>query len=112
PARSTHSSGDAARNTTVDLFRLFAIFGVIVIHTDVLAHDVFTSGAAHLAEAVINGSGRLAVPFFFVVSGYFFGRRIRSGTPPLPLFVRYARRLLIVWVLWSLIYLFLPLQID
>jgi surface polysaccharide O-acyltransferase-like enzyme len=91
---------------------LFAIFGVIVIHCDVLAHDVFTSGAAHLAEATIDGSGRLAVPFFFVVSGYFFGRKIRSGTAPLALFVRYARRLLLVWILWSLIYLFLPLQIN
>ncbi|MGH8124653.1 MAG: acyltransferase family protein, partial [Rhodanobacteraceae bacterium] len=51
-----------------------------------------------------------SVPFFFVVSGYFFGCKVRDGTPPLALFTRYARRLLRIWVLWSLIYLWLPLR--
>lgn len=102
----------AGRNSTIDLFRLIAIFGVIVVHTDVLAHDVFTGDAAHLVEAIIDAGGRLAVPFFFVVSGYFFGKKVRSGSEPLPLFTHYAMRLLRIWVLWSLIYLFVPLRID
>ncbi|MGH8161076.1 MAG: acyltransferase [Gammaproteobacteria bacterium] len=101
-----------ARNSTVDLFRVFAIFGVIVVHTSPIATDAFNGSANHLANAVISGSGRLAVPFFFVVSGYFFGRKIRGGTEPLGLFTRYAKRLFRIWVLWSLIYLAIPLRIG
>lgn len=101
-----------ARNTTIDLFRVIAIFGVIVVHTDPVTRKVFTSAPEHLANLMITGAGRLAVPFFFVVSGYFFGGKIRGGAPPLPLFARYAKRLLRVWVLWSLIYLLLPLRLG
>jgi surface polysaccharide O-acyltransferase-like enzyme len=109
----TDSPGTAAqRNSSIDLFRLFAIFGVIVVHTDPVTTTVFAGAANQLANLMITGAGRLSVPFFFVVSGYFFGRKVRSGTPPLPLFVRYAKRLLRVWVLWSLIYLWLPLRLG
>jgi len=101
-----------ARNATIDLFRVIAIFGVIVVHTDPVTRKVFTSAPEHLANLMITGGGRLAVPFFFVVSGYFFGHKIRDGAPPLPLFARYASRLLRIWVLWSLIYLLLPLRLG
>jgi len=101
-----------ARNATIDLFRVIAIFGVIVVHTDPVTRKVFTSAPEHLASLTITGAGRLAVPFFFVVSGYFFGGKIREGAPPLPLFARYAKRLLRIWVLWSLIYLLLPLRLG
>ncbi len=115
PRRGQAASGspaNPARNTTIDLFRVIAIFGVIVVHTDPVTRKVFTSAPEHLANLMITGAGRLAVPFFFVVSGYFFGRKVREGAPPLPLFARYARRLLRIWVLWSLIYLLLPLQLG
>lgn len=79
------------------------------MHTDPLAHDFFSSTTS-LAEDIISRSGRLSVPFFFVVSGYFFGRKVRDGEAPLPLFARYARRLFRIWVLWSLIYLLIPLR--
>jgi surface polysaccharide O-acyltransferase-like enzyme len=102
----------AARNTTIDLFRVIAIFGVILVHTDPVTRKVFTSAPEHLANLMITGAGRLAVPFFFVVSGYFFGRKLRAGAPPLPLFARYAKRLLRIWVLWSLVYLLIPLRLG
>ena len=101
-----------ACNATIDLFRVIAIFDVIVVHTDPVTRKVFTSAPEHLANLTITGAGRLAVPFFFVVSGYFFGGKIREGAPPLPLFARYAKRLLRIWVLWSLIYLLLPLRLG
>lgn len=101
-----------ARNATIDLFRVIAIFGVIVVHTDPVTRKVFTSAPEHLANLMITGAGRLAVPFFFVASGYFFGGKVREGAPPLPLFARYAKRLLRIWVLWSLIYLLIPLRLG
>jgi surface polysaccharide O-acyltransferase-like enzyme len=77
-----------------------------------LAHDVFTGEANHLVEQILARSGRLAVPFFFVVSGYFFGRKVRGGGEPFDLFTRYARRLGRIWVLWSLIYLLIPVRVS
>jgi surface polysaccharide O-acyltransferase-like enzyme len=109
---SRQESAQNTRNTTIDLFRLFAIFGVIVVHTDVVAHDFFSGSVNHLVEQIFSRSGRLSVPFFFVVSGYFFGSKTRAGAEPLALFARYARRLLRIWVLWSLIYLLIPLRVP
>ena len=111
-AKTPEAPPGHARNATIDLFRVIAIFGVIVVHTDPVTRKVFTSAPEHLANLMITGAGRLAVPFFFVVSGYFFGRKIRDGAPPLPLFTNYAKRLLRIWVLWSLIYLCLPLRLG
>ncbi|HJP99190.1 MAG TPA: acyltransferase [Rhodanobacteraceae bacterium] len=110
--KSDSPTAAGARNSTIDLFRLVAIFGVIIVHTDPVTSSVFTGPANEAAQLLIGGAGRLSVPFFFVVSGYFFGRKIRTGAPPLPLFAQYATRLLRIWVLWSLIYLCLPLRIG
>ena len=111
-AKTPAASPAHARNTTIDLFRVIAIFGVIVVHTDPVTRKVFASAPEHLANLMITGAGRLAVPFFFVVSGYFFGRKVRDGAAPLPLLATYAKRLLRIWVLWSLIYLLLPLRLG
>ena len=110
-AKSGPPSGKP-RNATIDLFRAIAIFGVIVVHTSPVTPTLFGGAADRLANLMIAGAGRLAVPFFFVVSGYVFGRKIRDGAPPLPLFARYAKRLLRIWMLWSLIYLLIPLRLD
>ncbi|HLI17314.1 MAG TPA: acyltransferase [Rhodanobacteraceae bacterium] len=110
--KSDSPTAAGTRNSTIDLFRLVAIFGVIIVHTSPVTPKVFGGAADQLVNLMITGAGRLAVPFFFVVSGYFFGRKIHSGSPPLPLFAHYATRLLRIWVLWSLIYLCLPLRLG
>lgn len=118
PARSRRAKtlpeppSGTTRNRTIDLFRVLAIFGVIVVHTSPVTPKGFGGAVDQLANLMITGAGRLAVPFFFVVSGYFFGRKVRDGAAPLRLFARYAKRLLRIWVLWSLIYLFLPLRLG
>lgn len=111
-AKAPGPSPDDGRNATIDLFRVIAIFGVIVVHTSPGTPKVFGGAAGQLANLMITGAGRLAVPFFFVVAGYFFGNKVREGAPPLRLFARYAKRLLRIWVLWSLIYLLIPLRLD
>jgi hypothetical protein len=49
---------NSARNATIDLFRVIAIFGVIVVHTDPVTRKVFTSAPEHLANLMITGAGR------------------------------------------------------
>jgi len=65
------------RIKSVDVIRLLAITAVIVIHT-----STFKNIPGDLYEnlfIILNQLSRFAVPFFFVIAGYFWGKKIRSG---------------------------------
>jgi hypothetical protein len=51
---------------------------------------------------------RFAIPFFSIVAGYFFGKKIREGERPQSLVSSYTGRLLTVFIFWSIIYLLFP----
>ena len=96
----------------VDTFRLLAIVGVVAIHTTpALAPAARRAGEFDTAVVALNQLARFAVPFFFTVSGYFWGRKIRAdaavGATTLPM----IRRLLLLYVAWSLLYL-LPYNLS
>ncbi len=84
------------RNLTVDTLRLLAAFEVVALHAE------YTSLPDWLAIA-IRLQARWAVPFFFVLSGYYLGERLadpeRADVRPS------IYRLLWVLGLWSLIYI-------
>jgi len=100
------------RIESVDIFRLIAIIGVIVIHT-----TPFRSGPVADNEIVFdlsvlcNQLVRFAVPFFFIISGYFWGLKVRQGEDTLSMTLNRAGRLLFLYLAWCLIYL-LPLDIG
>ena len=58
-----------SRNFTIDLIRLIAAFCIVTLHTNspILGHDT---------GSIIRLSGRWAVPFFFITSGFFLGKKI------------------------------------
>lgn len=63
-------------------------------------------------EILLNQSSRFAVPFFFVVSGYFFGiKERRNNLKTILPTISTVKRLLLIFVAWSLIYL-LPYDIG
>ena len=61
------SSKVGSRNNTIDFVRFCAILFVIILHVD-FESDNYLSGIAHMVS-------RWAVPFFFIISGYFSGGR-------------------------------------
>lgn len=87
--------------------RFFAIIGVIVIHTTPFRNiDLeLQQGEYNLLGIALNILARFAVPFFFTVSGYFWGMKIRKGQAVMPLSTLTAKRLLLVLAAWSLVYL-------
>lgn len=96
----------------VDTFRLIAIVGVVAIHTTpALAPAARRAGEFDVAVVVINQLARFAVPFFFTVSGYFWGRKIRAGADIRATTLPMIRRLLLLYVAWSLLYL-LPYNLS
>ncbi|NEU70484.1 acyltransferase [Spirosoma agri] len=80
------------RNAGVDLFRLIAAFAVIFIHC--IYSDKFP---------LLPLAGRWAVPFFFMVSGYFFQKSY--STHAKQAFLKTAQSVTILFVWANLFYL-------
>jgi len=94
------------RIESVDVFRLFAVFMVIVLHTQPFRLDsANTSWLYENLDAFITNAARFAVPFFFIVSGYFWGVKIRLGEPPLWFSLRKIGRIFTVFLFWCVVYL-------
>lgn len=90
----------------IDVARVIAAFLVVCVHTDPLM-TYSTTGNYFLVSVL----ARLAVPFFFVVSGFFFGKKLHVDKPfgsDLQMLFSILKRLLTIYIAWMLIYL--PLQ--
>lgn len=95
----------------VDAFRLIAMLGVIVIHTTPFIDDgARAAGRIDSVGVFINQLARFAIPFFFTMSGYFWGRKVRVG-PPLRVSGSVIRRLLKLFLFWTLL-LLLPWDVS
>lgn len=86
------------RNNSIDLFRYICATLVVIIHTEPFYHGDLSGVGIFLKEFL----ARVAVPFFFAVSGYFLFQKIDCD-PKAPF--RSAWRLTKVYLLWSVPYL-------
>src|SRR5574338_1082970 len=83
------------RNLSIDTLRLFAALEVIFLH-------VTFQQLPRLAAIGIRLQARWAVPFFFIISGYFLARRLakperKDAQAP-------VQRLIWIFILWNIIY--------
>ena len=99
-----------SRTESVDVLRTLAIVAVIVIHTTPFETESSPIGQGLNLATAINQAARFAVPFFFVVSGYFWANKLKDGAEIIEPTVRMARRIALLFVAWSMIYL-LPMNI-
>ena len=58
------------RNNSIDFIKFFAILFVVAIHSSPFAYNTSV-------DNIINIFARFAVPFFFMVSGYFLGKKLQ-----------------------------------
>jgi len=88
-----------------DTMRFFAIFAVICIHTSPynFSAEKLDSGALWALNFIIDKLCRFAVPYFFIVSGYFFGKSLQKK-PPFAAFKQYARRIFSIFAGWVVLY--------
>jgi len=93
-----------SRIQSIDVFRVFAIIAVISIHTTPF-RGVENNQAYTLLNVAINQGARFAVPFFFVISGFFFAKKIYGGRQLLPTTTSTLKRLLAIWLFFSVIYI-------
>jgi len=98
------------RIESVDIFRVIAIVAVIVIHTTPFEVDIITANPTYnYLDLIFSHLSRFAVPFFFVISGYFWGAKVRNESNPVPSSLFMSKRILIIFFAWCFIYL-LPLN--
>ena len=90
-------AGNKTRNCSIDIFRYICAFLVITIHTHPLKEHSF------LADFIfVEVFGKIAVPFFFIVAGYFYVKKLEKGQPA---FLSYLKRIFITYGLWSVVYI-------
>lgn len=100
------------RIQSVDLFRAIAIIAVISIHSSPFRSDLAGNPEIYKTLFIsINTLARFGVPFFFVIAGYFFGIKIRRGVSPMLVANSVAKRIVLLFVFWCLVYLH-PLNLD
>jgi len=100
------------RIDSVDAFRAIAIFFIILVHTHpFLGNDGNATALEQNIGLLIRQLTSFSVPFFFIISGYFFGRRLKSQNDIAPLYISITKRLLIAFSFWSIIYV-LPFDIG
>jgi surface polysaccharide O-acyltransferase-like enzyme len=102
--------GPSRSHSGVECFRVVAIFVVIMFHVHFLArHNDLPSRYLHL---IIDQGFRWSVPFFFIIAGYFWGKKVRINNQPIKVSLRYGTRLFRIWAFWNLIYLLIPDDIE
>ena len=88
------------RIESVDVFRFFAITAVIIIHT-----KPFDQQNLDGLYVFINVLARFGVPFFFVISGYFWGTKIRQSGAIVSVSTGMAKKISIMLIAWSIFYI-------
>lgn len=91
------SRGDSGRIAGVDAGRALAIWAVVLIHCVTPTPRMFGIDAA----AILDQLCRWAVPFFFVASGYLYGRRAGNERSAA---IAMLTRLVPIFLAWSLLY--------
>ncbi len=85
------------QNMSINIFRYFCAILVVAVHTSPF-YDVNDT----LGYIFTQMLPRIAVPFFFAVSGYFYTSKLEKGQK---VFWSYFKRILIVYSIWSLVYI-------
>ncbi|WP_075796011.1 acyltransferase [Massilia putida] len=92
-----------ARIQSVDAFRVLAIAAVIALHT--APHTGPDAvGLRFDTRTLCDQLERFAVPLFFILSGYFWAGRCRDGAGCWTAGLALARRVYLLFVVWSVIY--------
>ena len=99
-----------ARIANVDILRTVAIIAVIIIHTAPFKFILSPNWYSLNLPIVINQAARFAVPFFFVLAGYFWANRFKDKKELCLVTLKMLKRILILFLAWSAIYI-LPTNI-
>lgn len=84
------------RYPALDILRFFCACLVVMIH-------VGTSDSTPIASMLVTCFARQAVPYFFIVSGFFFFSKFNQADNKKDYVFRYTKRMLLFYILWAII---------
>ena len=96
------------RISGIETTRVAAIFAVVCINTHPFRDLQYPDTTFKTLSYIIDQACRFAVPFFFVTSGYFWGKKLLNGAEIRILLYRYSKRLAIIFLIWSAVYAVIP----
>jgi|GEM_PF-931783 len=85
-----------SRNNNIDIFRLIASYFIVILHMDYGSVNELFLGCYRFA-------GRWGVPFFFMISGYYFQRSLEKS--PSISFKNNFSKILNIFIIANLVYL-------
>ncbi|WP_421825361.1 acyltransferase family protein [Lacticaseibacillus hulanensis] len=93
-----------SRNGTIDILRVVFALLIIMIHYN---------GGEKLLSILANTVGRLGVPFFFLVSGFFFFRKkYRQKTFSISEIWKFSRKTFFLWLICSIFLSYHPFFVN
>ncbi|MEO8516880.1 MAG: acyltransferase [Flavobacterium sp.] len=87
------------RNSNIDILKIVMAFLVIALHIFPVSGIDGIEGL--ISYEIANGITRIAVPTFFIISGYFLRNKLQDKK----YLSKYAGRILLLYLVWQLIYL-------
>lgn len=87
------------RNPSLDFLKLGLSFLIVALHIFPVAKLEGIEGL--ISYEIANGITRIAVPTFFIISGYFLRNKLEDKQ----YLFKYAKRILLLYVVWQLMYL-------
>lgn len=99
------------KTSCIDIVKLFFAYCVVAIHT--LPFSEFWNGTIY--NLLFKNLFCLAVPYFFVCSGFFLGKKLNQTTQfneQKIIIVKYFKRLAIPYIFWGSIYFVMQIAID
>ncbi|GEA51393.1 fucose 4-O-acetylase [Vibrio inusitatus NBRC 102082] len=96
------------RIPSLELGRIIAILAVITIHSQLFVDYPLYKDTPWLGD-LINQLSRFAVPYFFLLTGYFLQPKLNQD--PVGTALSYIKPIAVVWLVWSAIYLLMPFNL-
>ena len=87
------------RNTNIDFLKIALAFLVVALHIFPVTKLKGIEGL--LSYEIASGITRIAVPTFFLISGYFLRNKLNDTA----YLWKYVKRILLLYVVWQLLYL-------
>lgn len=86
------------RNNNLDILKIVLAFLVVALH--IFPVSKLEGIAGLISYEIASGITRIAVPTFFLISGYFLRNKLEDKT----YLFKYAKRILLLYLVWQLIY--------
>jgi surface polysaccharide O-acyltransferase-like enzyme len=100
------------RNYAIDYIKFYAIFAVLLIHAGPFEETSLLGIDGYYIDFAIDTLSRFSVPFFFISSGYLFGKKITSNRDMSIYFSKYTSKLVKIFVCWFTFYFLYDLVVK